>query len=225
MALQFGPQLLLVPFSGAVADKFDRRKVLMVTQSLLMLCAAALGVLLVTGTAELWHVYGFALGLGIINAFDSTSRQAFVSDLVSGDQISNAIALNSASFNSARLVGPAVAGILIAAVGSGWVFIINAVSFFAVLIALTFIKPAPRHAEPEQPSTGQLRQLVAGFTYVRHRQDLLVIFLMVFVLGAFSMNFPIIASTMAVEFGRKVLFSTERPSFDELEGHVKAQKA
>lgn len=202
MALQFGPQLLLVPFSGAVADKFDRRKVLMVTQSLLMLCAAALGVLLVTGTAELWHVYGFALGLGIINAFDSTSRQAFVSDLVSGDQISNAIALNSASFNSARLVGPAVAGILIAAVGSGWVFIINAVSFFAVLIALTFIKPAPRHAEPEQPSTGQLRQLVAGFTYVRHRQDLLVIFLMVFVLGAFSMNFPIIASTMAVEFGR-----------------------
>ena len=202
MALQFGPQLLLVPFSGAVADKFDRRKVLLVTQSLLMLCAAALGVLLVTGTAQLWHVYGFALGLGIINSFDSTSRQAFVSDLVAGDQLSNAIALNSASFNSARLVGPAVAGILIAAVGSGWVFIINAVSFLAVLIALSFIKPDPEPIEDAPQREGQLQQLVAGFRYVRHRQDLLIIFAMVFVLGAFSMNFPIIASTMAVEFGR-----------------------
>ncbi|WP_017793617.1 MFS transporter [Leucobacter salsicius] len=202
MALQFGPQLLLVPFSGAVADKFDRRKVLMVTQSLLMLCAAALGVLLVTGVAELWHVYGFALALGVINAFDATSRQAFVSDLVAGDQLSNAIALNSASFNSARLVGPAVAGILIAAVGSGWVFIINAVSFLAVLVALSFIRPAHRVPDTTQEREGQLAQLAAGFRYVRHRQDLLVIFLMVFVLGAFSMNFPIIASTMAVEFGR-----------------------
>lgn len=202
MALQFGPQLLLVPFSGAVADKFDRRKVLMLTQSLLMLCAAALGVLLVTGVAELWHVYGFALALGVINAFDSTARQAFVSDLVEGDQLSNAVALNSASFNSARLVGPAVAGILIAAVGSGWVFIINAVSFLAVLVALSFIKPAIAHHEVEQVREGQLQQLLAGFKYVRYRQDLLIIFVMVFVLGAFSMNFPIIASTMAVEFGR-----------------------
>ncbi|MHA3683894.1 MFS transporter [Leucobacter sp. HY1908] len=202
MALQFGPQLLLVPFSGAVADKFDRRRVLMITQSLLMLCAAALGVLLVTGVAELWHVYGFALALGVINAFDATSRQAFVSDLVKGDQISNAIALNSASFNSARLIGPAIAGILIAAVGSGWVFLINAVSFFAVLIALSVIKPDPEPVENGPHREGQLQQLVAGFRYVRHRQDLLVIFVMVFVLGAFSMNFPIIASTMAVEFGR-----------------------
>ncbi|WP_209707141.1 MFS transporter [Leucobacter exalbidus] len=203
MALQFAPQLLLVPFSGAVADKFDRRKVLMLTQSLLMLCAAALGVLLVTGVAELWHVYGFALALGVINSFDSTSRQAFVSDLVEGDQLTNAIALNSASFNSARLVGPAVAGLLIAAVGSGWVFMINAVSFFAVLIALVCIKPAPRELEVAPQRESQLRQLGAGFRYVRYRQDLLVIFVMVFVLGAYSMNFPIVASTMAVEFGRE----------------------
>ncbi|WP_255572845.1 MFS transporter [Leucobacter tenebrionis] len=201
MALQFGPQLLLVPFSGAVADRFDRRKVLLVTQSLLMLLAAGLGLLLITGHAQLWHLYGFALALGIVNAFDTTSRQAFVSDLVGSAQLSNAVALNSASFNSARLVGPAVAGVLIAAVGSGWVFLINAASFVAVLGALLLID-----SRPPKPATGpresQLRQLSAGFRYVRARHDLLVIFVMVFLVGAFSMNFPVISSTMAVEFGR-----------------------
>src|SRR5690606_37948572 len=129
MALQFGPQLLLVPISGAVADRFDRRKVLLMTQSLLMLLALGLGLLLLLGQAELWHLYLFALGLGIVNAFDAPARQAFVSDLVGTKQLSNAVALNSASFISARLIGPAVSGLLIAAVGSGWVFIINSASF------------------------------------------------------------------------------------------------
>ena len=202
MALQFGPQLLLVPFSGAVADRFDRRKVLLVTQSLLMLLALGLGLLLVTGSAEIWHLYGFALGLGVVNAFDATSRQAFVSDLVGNDQLSNAVALNSASFNSARLVGPAVAGVLIAAIGSGWVFLINAASFLAMLGALLLI--TTRH---ERPAGGakresQLRQLSAGFRYVKGRHDIFVIFVMVFLVGAFSMNFPVMSSTMAVEFGR-----------------------
>lgn len=146
MALQFGPQLLLVPFSGAVADRFDRRKVLMVTQSLLMLLAFGLGLLLVLGIAELWHLYAFALALGVVNAFDTPARQAFVSDLVGVDQLSNAVALNSASFNSARLIGPAVAGVLIAFVGSGWVFVLNSVSFIAMLVALAAIRipRAPR---------------------------------------------------------------------------------
>lgn len=202
MALQFGPQLLLVPFSGAVADRFDRRKVLLVTQSLLMLLAAGLGLFLVLGHAQLWHLYAFALGLGIVNAFDTTSRQAFVSDLVGPAQLSNAVALNSASFNSARLIGPAVAGLLIAAIGSGWVFIINAATFLAVLGSLLAIRSrfAPPPAAERRES--QLRQLSAGFRYVRHRHDLLVIFVIVFLVGAFSMNFPIISSTMAVEFGR-----------------------
>ncbi|MFV0435268.1 MAG: MFS transporter [Leucobacter sp.] len=201
MALQFGPQLLLVPFSGAVADRFDRRKVLLVTQSLLMLLAAGLGLLLITGVAQLWHLYAFALALGVVNAFDTTSRQAFVSDLVGPTQMSNAVALNSASFNSARLVGPAVAGVLIAIVGSGWVFMINAVSFIAVLGALMLIR-LPSRPRPKGPRESQLRQLSAGFSYVRGRHDLLVIFVMVFLVGAFSMNFPVISSTMAVEFGR-----------------------
>ena len=202
MALQFGPQLLLVPFSGAVADRFDRRKVLLVTQSLLMLLAFGLGALLVFGAAEIWHLYGFALALGIVNAFDTTSRQAFVSDLVGNDQLSNAVALNSASFNSARLIGPAVAGVLIAVVGSGWVFIINGVSFLAVLGALVLIT-ARRVAPPVTAQReSQLHQLLAGFRYVRKRHDLLVIFMIVFLVGAFSMNFPVMSSTMAVEFGR-----------------------
>ena len=202
MALQFGPQLLLVPFSGAVADRFDRRRVLFVTQTLLMLLAASLGILLITGLAQLWHLYSFALGLGIVNAFDSTSRQAFVSDLVGNRQLSNAVALNSASFNSARLIGPAVAGVLIAAIGSGWVFVINAVSFLAMLGALMLIttKRVRQSDDGERPS--QLSQLSAGFRYVKSRRDLLIIFVMVFLVGAFSMNFPVMSSTMAVEFGR-----------------------
>lgn len=201
MALQFGPQILLVPFSGAVADRFDRRRVLMVTQSLLMLLALGLGLMLVTGVAELWHLYGFALALGIVNAFDTPSRQSFVSDLVGTAQLSNAVALNSASFNSARLVGPAVAGVLIAAVGSGWVFLINAVSFLAVLASLMLIR-LPRRAAEVSGRESQLSQLVAGFRYVRRRHDLVVIFIMVFLLGAFGMNFPVMSSTMAVEFGK-----------------------
>ncbi|QIM19779.1 MFS transporter [Leucobacter coleopterorum] len=202
MALQFGPQLLLVPFSGAVADRFERRHVLLVTQSLLMLFAAGLGVLLVTGQAELWHLYAFALGLGIVNAFDTTARQAFVSDLVGPANLSNAVALNSASFNSARLVGPAVAGVLIAVVGSGWVFMINAVSFLGVLGALLLIRTVAKSAPKANQRESQLRQLSAGLRYVRSRHDMIVVFVMVFLLGTFSMNFPVMSSTMAVEFGR-----------------------
>lgn len=202
MALQFGPQLLLVPFSGAVADRFERRKVLLVTQSLLMLLAAGLGALLITGEAELWHLYSFALALGIVNAFDTTARQAFVSDLVGRAQLSNAVALNSASFNSARLVGPAVAGILIAIVGSGWVFLINAVSFLGVIGALLLIRTSTRAVANDRPRESQLRQLSAGLRYVRGRHDLMVVFAIVFLLGTFSMNFPVMSSTMAVEFGR-----------------------
>lgn len=201
MALQFGPQLLLVPFSGAIADRFDRRKVLMVTQSLLMLLALGLGLLLISGVAELWHLYAFALALGVVNAFDTPARQAFVSDLVGTEQLSNAVALNSASFNSARLIGPAVAGVLIALIGSGWVFVLNAVSFIAMLAALAAIRiPAAPPRVSGRESQGN--QLAAGFRYVVRRHDLVVIFLIVFVIGAFGMNFPVFSSTMAVEFGR-----------------------
>jgi len=202
MALQFGPQLLLVPVSGAVADRFPRRTVLLTTQSLLLVLALGLGAMLLSGDAVLWHLYGFALALGIVNAFDTPARQAFVSDVVGAGHLSNAVALNSASFNSARLIGPAVAGLLIAAVGSGWVFIINAVSFLAMLAALVAIRIPKSPPLTSTVSTSGTAELLGGFRYVMRRHDILVIFVIVFLIGTFGMNFPIYSSTMAVMFGR-----------------------
>ncbi len=200
MALQFAPQLVLVPVTGLIADRFDRRKILFGTQSTLGLLGLALGLLLVFGHAELWHLYVFALLLGLVNAVDTPVRQAFVSDLVSGSNMSNAVALNSASFNTARLIGPAVAGVLIVLVGSGWVFVLNALTFVAMLAALAMLRRDQLHRMPRAPRARG--QFVAGFRYVSSRPDLVVVFVIVFLIGAFGMNFPIFASTMAVEFGR-----------------------
>ena len=199
MALQFAPQLLLVPVTGLIADRFERRKILMVTQTSLMVLGLALGLLLILGHAELWHLYVFALLLGLVNAVDTPARQTFVADLVSGSNMSNAVALNSASFNAARMIGPAIAGFLIVLVGSGWVFIINAATFLAVLVALVMLRGMKLHRMPRVHSSGQF---VAGFRYVTRRPDLVIVFVIVFLIGAFGMNFPIFSSTMAVEFGR-----------------------
>lgn len=200
MALQFGPQLVLVPITGLIADRFDRRTILFFTQSALMLLGAALGLLLLLGHAELWHLYLFALLLGIINAIDGPARQTFVSDLVSEHNMANAVALNSASFNAARMIGPAVAGFLIVLIGSGWVFIVNAATFIAVLVALAMLNSSRLRRMPRAPRARG--QFVEGFRYVARRPDLLVVFVIVFLVGAFAMNFPIVASTMAVEFDR-----------------------
>ncbi|WP_136708227.1 MFS transporter [Agromyces sp. H66] len=200
MALQFAPQLLLVPVTGLIADRFDRRTTLMLTQGSMMMLGLALGVLLVTGVAQLWHLYAFALALGIVSAVDTPVRQTIVTDLVSSSHMSNAVALNSASFNTARLIGPAVAGVLIVLVGSGWVFIVNAATFLAMLGALALLRTDSMRQHARGPR--QRGQLVAGFRYVAGRPDLVVVFVIVFLIGAFGMNFPIFASTMAVEFGR-----------------------
>ncbi|RWZ52793.1 MFS transporter [Labedella phragmitis] len=200
MALQFGPQLLLVPITGLIADRFDRRKIILVTQSLLLLLGLGLGLLLILGHAELWHLYLFALALGLVNAVDGPARQTFVSDLVDEHNMSNAVALNAASFNAARMIGPAVSGLLIVLIGAGWVFVLNAVTFVAMIIALVNIRTSELRPRPRaNRSKGQLAE---GFRYVRGRPDLLVVFAVVFLIGAFGMNFPIFASTMAVEFGR-----------------------
>ncbi|MDL9979266.1 MFS transporter [Microbacterium sp. ASV49] len=199
MALQFGPALVLVGVTGWVADRFDRRKLLMVTQSALMLLAVTVGVLLLTHVMTLPLMWTFALCFGIANAFDGPARQAFVSDVVSRENASNAVALNAATFNTARLIGPAIGGIAIVLVGTGWMFIVNACTFLAMLIAL-FVMRADELV-PRVRSTGTAR-LADGFRYVRSRRDLIVIFVMVFLIAAFGMNFPIFASTMALEFGQ-----------------------
>lgn len=199
MALQFAPPLLLVGVTGWVADRFDRRRLLMVTQGLLFTLAIALGVMILTGHMTLMIMYGFALALGVVSAFDNPARQAFVSDVVTRENASNAVALNAASFNGARMIGPAVAGIVIVAVGTGWVFLLNAVTFFGMIIALMLIRS---HELLPRASTAGASRLADGFRYVARRPDLIVTFAMVFLVGAFGMNFPIFASTMALEFGR-----------------------
>ncbi|MCR2812308.1 MFS transporter [Microbacterium sp. zg.Y1090] len=200
MALQFAPPLLLVGVTGWVADRFDRRKLLMLTQSLLLLVGLVIGALLLADVMTLGLMYGFALLLGVISAFDNPSRQAFVSDLVSRENASNAVALNAASFNGARMIGPAVAGVVIVAVGTGWVFFVNAVTFLAMIGALMLIRTDELIPRVKAPGASRLAD---GFRYVGKRPDLMVAFAMVFLLGAFGMNFPIFASTMALEFGQE----------------------
>ena len=198
MALQFGPPLVLVSLTGWVADRFDRRHILFATQSALLALAIAVGVLLLNDLMTLPMMFGFALGFGIVNAFDAPARQAFVSDMVSTGDTSNAVALNSASFNLARMVGPAVGGLLIVAIGSGWVFIVNAATFLAMLLALLLMRRSLLAPRLKNRNRGGLAD---GFRYVWGRSDLRVVFVTVFLIGAFGMNFPIFASTMALEFG------------------------
>lgn len=198
MALQFGPPLVLVSLTGWVADRFDRRHILFATQTALLGLAIAVGVLLLNDVMTLPMMFAFALGFGVVNAFDAPARQAFVSDMVSTGDTSNAVALNSASFNLARMVGPAVGGLLIVAIGSGWVFIVNAATFLAMILALSMLRTGLLAPRLKNRSRGGL---AAGFRYVWGRSDLRVVFVTVFLIGAFGMNFPIFASTMALEFG------------------------
>jgi MFS family permease len=196
MALQFGPVALLLPLSGFAADHLERRKLLMATQAAMGILALGLGVLTVTGMVRLWHVYLFAFLLGCVTAFDSPARQTFVSELVGETDLSNAVALNSTSFNSARMIGPAIAGVLIAGVGTGWVFLINAASFAAVIGSLNLLRVGALHR-----TTKALRargSFAEGFRYVRKRPDLKAVLLMLFLIGTFGLNFPIYISTMAV---------------------------
>ncbi|MEO9079438.1 MAG: MFS transporter [Rhodanobacter sp.] len=196
MALQFGPPLLLLPLSGLAADHLDRRKLLLCTQFASGLLALGLGLVTITGVVQLWQVYGFALLLGIVTAFDAPARQAFVSDLVTDDGLANAVALNSASFNGARMLGPAVAGMLIATVGEGWLFLINAGSYAAVIVSLWFLRVHELHTEPRPVTTRG--SLLAGFRYVGRRPDLIAVLVMLFLLGTFGFNFAIFISTMSV---------------------------
>jgi MFS family permease len=196
MGLQFGPQLLLLPWTGFAADHFNQRKLLVATQATMGVLALGLGFLTVTGVVQLWHVYVFAFLFGCAAAFDAPVRQTFVAELVGDADLPNAVALNSTSFNAARMVGPAVAGVVIASIGTGWAFLINGVSFVAVLISLTLLRVTELHTNARaQRSKGSFTE---GFRYVWSRADLRAILVMLFLIGTFGLNFPIFISTMAV---------------------------
>jgi MFS family permease len=196
MALQFGPQALLLPFTGWAADNLDRRKLLLATQAGLGILALILGLLVVSGHVVLWHVYVIAFLLGCVAAFDAPARQTFVSDLVDDARLANAVALNSTSFAMGRMIGPAVAGLLIASVGTGWVFILNAASFVAVIISLLMLRRD--QLTPTDISLRLRGGLLDGFRYVWARPDLRAILIMLFLIGTFGLNFPIYIATMSI---------------------------
>jgi MFS family permease len=187
--LQFLPLLLFGLYGGVLADRFRKRRVLMITQAVMGALALVLGVLAVTGTAHVWQVYALAFGLGMATVVDNPTRQSFAVEMVGPSDLSNAIALNSAIFNMARIVGPAIAGVLIAAIGTGPVFLVNAASFGAVLFGLYLMRDDDLYIKDRVPrAKGQLRE---GLRYVRGRRDLIMVLIVVGFVAAFGMNFQI----------------------------------
>ena len=200
--LQFLPILLLSPYAGLIADRFPKRRLLQVTQLMLAVPALALGVLALTGVAESWHVYVLAFVFGIGSAFDAPARQSFVSEIVGPDDLTNAVGLNSASFNLARMIGPALAGVLIAAFGSGVpatgaVIMLNALSYGAVILSLQRMRERDlRPAKREPRHKGMIGE---GVRYTLSRPDLMLILTIVFFAGTFGLNFQITSALMATE--------------------------
>ncbi len=200
--LQFLPFLVLSPFAGVIADRIPKRRLLQLTNAGMALPAIVLGLLAVTGQVQIWHVYVLALVLGVAAAFDAPARQSFVSELVDPEDLTNAVGLNSASFNAARIVGPAVAGLLIAVLGggvpaTGWVILANGLSYAAPILTLRaldvsrIVSPLLVRREP-----GQIR---AGVAYVRGRPDLVLILGIVFFTGTFGLNFQMTSALMATQ--------------------------
>ena len=200
--LQFLPILLFSPYAGLVADRMPKRRLLQLTQAAMGVASLVLAVLALTGVVSTWMVFAIAFAFGVGSAFDVPARQSFVSEMVGPDDLSNAVGLNSASFNLARVIGPALSGVLIAALGSGVratgaVILFNGVSYLAVIAALqvmraqdlTPVVPAPR-------SKGMIRD---GVRYVRGRPDLMLIMVAAFFAGTFGMNFQMTSALMATQ--------------------------
>lgn len=200
--LQLLPALLFGPLAGVTADRFNKHHVLRVTQVAMALPAFLLGFLAITGTVAPWHVYILAFVFGIGTAFDAPVRHSFVVELVGTDDLANAVGLNSASFNTARMIGPAVAGVLIAALGSGpvatgWVIVLNAASYLAVLASLSLLDAQKlRPPAPANSGRGAVRE---GLRYLRTRPDLQLILATVFFVSTFGMNFQMTSALMATE--------------------------
>ncbi|QCB50184.1 MFS transporter [Rhodococcus sp. PAMC28707] len=195
MALQFGPTLLLSVWGGVLADRYDKRKLLMITQAFAAVCGLVLGLLDVGNLVELWHVYVIAFVLGCSSAIDAPVRQSFTIEMVGKETLANAIALNSMTFNMARIIGPALSGVLITFIGTGWVFLINAASFAAVFGALVAMRSADLfHVERAARAKGQVRE---GFRYVWGRDDLRVLLATVFMVSTFGLNFPLSLAVLA----------------------------
>jgi MFS family permease len=195
--LQFLPMLLVGPWAGSLADRYPKRKVLMLSQAFMGVVGACLGLLVISDVVQVWHVFVLAALLGLGASIDAPARQAFVIEMVGPDDVSNAVGLNSASFNLGRVIGPALAGFLIVVFGTGPVFLINAVSYIAVILALRAMRvadltPVPRTGRGK----GQVRE---GIRYVRNRPDLMLVMVIIFFVGTFGLNFQMTSALMATE--------------------------
>lgn len=198
-ALQFAPILFLSVFAGWWIDRLPKHKVLVVTQSLALVQSLAMAILTLGGHIQLWQIYVLALVLGTINALDNPARQAFVMEMVGRENIVNAVALNSAQFNGSRLLGPAIGGLIIAAWSVGICFLINAVSFLAVLVGLLLMKPSQFYnVGPRRRSTEPIGvQLRGGLVFVFGRMDLTVVIVVSSVIACFGYNFNVVMPLMA----------------------------
>lgn len=194
-ALQFAPVLVLGAWGGVVADRVDKRRLLLVTQVVKGVLAASLGVVIAAGVVELWMVYGFALLLGLVNALDNPARRSFVHEMAGDDDVANAVGLNSALLTTARIIGPAMAGLVIAAAGIAPCFFVNAGSFVAVIAALALMRTSELHrSEPAARAKGQVRE---GFRYAMGTPDIRLPLLMMAVIGTLAYNFRVLLPLVA----------------------------
>jgi MFS family permease len=194
-ALQFLPMLLFGLYGGVIADRYPKRRLLLCTQAALGVLGLALATLTLSGVVQVWHVYAIAFLLGMVTVVDNPTRQTFVMEMVGPAHVRNAVSLNSANFQSARLIGPAVAGVLITAVGSGWAFLFNGLSFLAPITGLLLMRGSELHRIERAPrGKGQLRE---GLRYVAGKPELIWPIVLVGFIGTFGFNFPIWLSAFA----------------------------
>lgn len=199
-AIQFVPVMLLSLHGGALADRVDKRKLLIATNSLAALACYALGFLVVTDVIALWHVFVCAAILGIASAIDAPIRQSFTAEIVGTADVANAVSLNSANFNAGRLIGPALSGVLIARFGTGPSFLINATSYFFVITSLLFMRSSDFFLQHKEKTLGTVRE---GLRYAMARPDLYVVMMLIFFASTFGLNFQIFNALMATkEFGK-----------------------
>ncbi len=199
-AIQFVPVMLLSLHGGALADRVDKRKLLIATNSLAALACYALGILVVAEVIALWHVFVCAAILGIASAIDAPIRQSFTAEIVGNADVANAVSLNSANFNAGRLIGPALSGVLIARFGTGPSFLINATSYFFVITSLLFMRSSDFFIQHKEKTLGTVRE---GLRYAMARPDLYVVMMLIFFASTFGLNFQIFNALMATkEFGK-----------------------
>ena len=199
-AIQFVPVMLLSLHGGVLADRVDKRKLLIATNTLAALACYALGILVVAEVIELWHVFVCAAVLGIASAIDAPIRQSFTAEIVGDDDVANAVSLNSANFNMGRLVGPALSGILIANFDTGPSFLINATSYLFVIGSLFFMRSSDFFSQKKEKTLGTIRE---GLHYAMARPDLYVVMALIFFASTFGLNFQIFNALMATkEFGK-----------------------